>query len=113
MWHKRIGVRQDIEELISSMDADKVTPLMTKIYYRLLVAPVEWWESSEALRVKGSTRDGVSTTAWAELVNWLRVSPEEAQKALRWLDEKKVINYFQHQGGRMIEISFEGLCFPE
>jgi hypothetical protein len=86
---------------------------MTKIYYRLLVAPSDWWESSEALRVRGSTRETVPTTAWAELVNWLRVSPEEASKALHWLTEKKAIHYLQHQGGREIEISFEGLYFPE
>jgi hypothetical protein len=63
MSHKRIGVRQDIEELISSDEADQVTPLMTKIYYRLLVAPPDWWDSGEALRARGSTREGVSTTA--------------------------------------------------
>ena len=82
MSHKRIGVRLDIVVLISSEEADEVTPLMNKIYYRLLIAPPEWWDGSEALRVRGSTRDEVTTTAMAELVNWLRVSPEEAQKAL-------------------------------
>jgi hypothetical protein len=87
--------------------------LIRIIYYRLLMAPSEWWDGSETLRVRGSTREAVSTTAWAELVNWLRVSPEEAQKALNWLNEKKVIHYFLHQGGREIEISFEGLYFPE
>lgn len=109
MTHKRIGVRRDIAELISSEEADRVTPLMTKIYYRLLVTPPEWWESSEALRVRGSRREEVSTTAWAELVNWLGVSPEEAQKALEWLHEKKVIDYQVDQGERGIKISFEGI----
>jgi hypothetical protein len=113
MSNKWIGVRHDIEELISSDEADQVTPLMTKIYYRLLVAPSDWWDSREALRVRGRTRDGVSTTAWSELVNWLLVTPEEASEALRWLDEKKIINYRPHKSGREIEITFEGLYFPE
>jgi CTP-dependent riboflavin kinase len=38
-----------------------------------------------------------------------RVSPEEAQKALEWLHEKKVIDYQVDQGGRGVKISFEGI----
>jgi hypothetical protein len=113
MSHKGIEVSQDIIELISSEEADHVTPLMTKIYYRLLIAPSEWWESNEALRVRGSTREAVATTAMTELVNWLRVTPEEAQKALQWMQEKEIIIYLKHQGGREIEISMAGLYFPE
>lgn len=109
MSHKRIGVHRDIEELISSDEADQVTPLMTKIYYKLLVTPTEWWDGSEVLRVRGSRRDEVSTTAWAELVNWLGVSAEEARRALEWLREKKVIDYQVDQGGRGIRITFEGI----
>ena len=113
MPNKRIGVRQDIAELITSDEADEVTPLMAKIYYRLLIAPSEWWGSNEALRVRGSMSEEVSTTAWAELINWLRVAPEEADKALHWLNEKEIINYRPDQSGREIEISFAGLYFPE
>lgn len=54
MSHQRIGIHRDIVELITSEEADEVTPLMSKIYYRLLAAPPEWWESKEALRVRGS-----------------------------------------------------------
>jgi len=114
MSHKGIEVRQDIIELISSKEADQVTPLMTKIYYRLLIAPSEWRKSNEALRVRGSTREAIATTAMTELVNWLRVSTEEAQKALQWLHDKQVITYLRHrqQGGQEIEITFAGLDFP-
>jgi len=113
MSHKRIGIRKDIAELVDSYEAEAVTSLMTNIYYRLLVAPSEWWESNEALRVRGGTREGISTTAWAELVNWLRVPTDEAHKALDWMNEKKIIDYRTHQSGREIEISFEGLYIPE
>jgi hypothetical protein len=113
MTHQRIGVRKDIAELVDSDEAEAVTSLMTSIYYRLLLAPSEWWESDEALRVRGGTREGVSTTAWAELVNWLRVPAEEAHKAHEWMKEKKIIDYRTAQSGREIEISFEGLYMPE
>ena len=113
MWDKQLGIRQDIMELITSDEADQVTPLMSKIYYRLLLAPSEWWDSSESLRVRGSTREEVSTTAWAELVNWLRVSPEDARRALQWLHEKQIIDYRERYNGREIELSFAGLIIPE
>src|SRR5215210_169981 len=101
MSHKRIGIRKDIAELVDSDEAEEVTSLMTKIYYRLLIAPSEWWESNEALRVSGRTREAVATTtAMTELVNWLGVSPEEARKALQWMQEKEIITYLKHEGGQ-------------
>jgi len=113
MSDKRIGVRQDIIELVSSEEADDVTPLMTKIYYRLLIAPSEWWQSNEALRVRGIMNDEVPTTAMTELVHWLRVSPEEAHKALLWLHDMKAITYLGHDSGWEIIISFTGLYCPD
>jgi len=109
MSHPRIGIHRDIMDLISSEEADEVTPLMSKIYYRLLLAPSEWWESREALCVKGGTQGEVSTTAIAELVNWLMVSPEEAHKALQWMNKKNIISYFIHPRGHEIEISFKNI----
>jgi hypothetical protein len=108
-----LSVRQGIEELITSEEADHVTPLMTKIYFRLLVAPSEWRESGDTLLVRESTLGEVSTTAWAILVNWLRVSPEEAHKALQWMNDKKVIHYQPDQSRREIKIYLEGLYFPD
>ncbi len=49
------------------------------------------------------TREEVSATAWAEFVNWLRVSPEEARRALHWLHEMKVIDYRERHSGSEIE----------
>lgn len=80
--NQQIGVRDDILALITSEEADEVTQLMSKIHNRLLRAPAEWWESDDTMRVRGGRAEEVATTAWAELVNWLRVTPEEAQKAL-------------------------------
>lgn len=113
MAHQQIGIHRDIAELISTEEATEVTPLMCHIYYRLLLAPPEWWESKEALRVRGSAQGEVSTMATDELVNWLRVSPKDMHKAFQWLNKKNVINYFIHPSGREIEISFENIYVPE
>lgn len=113
MRPKQIGVRDDILELITSLEAEQVTERMAKIYYRLLFAPPEWWESNKTLRVKGGRGEAVTTTAWAELVNLLEVTPEEARKALEWMQEKEIITYREQQSGREIEISMAGLYFPE
>lgn len=111
--HKQIGVREDILELITSLEAEQVTELMSKIYIGLLYAPAEWWDGNETRRVRGSREEAVATTAWAELVNRLRVTPEEAQKALQWMQEKEIITYREYEGGREIEISMAGLYFPD
>ena len=110
---KQIGVREDILALINSVEADEVTEMMCKIYLGLIHAPAEWWESNDTRRVRGSREGEVATTAWAELVNRLRVTPEEAQKALQWMQEKEIITYREYEGGREIEISMAGLYFPE
>jgi hypothetical protein len=113
MRPSQIGVHRDIAALITSEEADEVTERMAKIYYRLLFAPAEWWDGNETMRVRGGRREGVATTAWAELVNYLRVSSEETRKALEWMQDKQIITYREHEGGREIEISLAGLYFPE
>jgi hypothetical protein len=113
MTRQQIGVHRDIAELVTSREADEATPQMAHIYYRLLLAPAEWWEGNETLRVRGGTREGDTTTAWDELVKWLGVSPKLVRKTLGWLNEKQVINYQPQQSGDEIEISFAGLYFPD
>jgi hypothetical protein len=110
---KRLGIHEDIMMAITWEEADEVTPSMTKIYFRLIRAPEEWWQGNKILRVKSSSQEGVSTTAWAELVNWLGVTLEDAHKAIEWLNEKEIINYQSYYNGREIIITFEGLYYPE
>lgn len=112
MRPKRRGLRDDILDLINSEEADQVTQLMSKIYVRLLLAPPEWWESDETMRVRRSRQEEVETTAWAELIGWLHVTPGEARAALEWMQEKQIITYCEHQSGREIEITLAGLYFP-
>jgi hypothetical protein len=110
---QQIGVADDILALINSEEADQITEMMSKIYLGLIHAPAEWWKSNDTMQVRGSQGGEVTTTAWAELVNRLRVTPEEAQKALQWMQEKEIITYREYEGGREIEISLAGLYFPE
>jgi hypothetical protein len=86
---------------------------MAKIYNRLLLAPSEWWESNEVLCVRGKYVEGVSTSAWTELVKWLGVTPKDAHKAMEWMQGKEIISYGSSQKGREMRISFEGLYYPE
>jgi len=110
---KQIGIADDIVALLHSKEAEEVTEMMGRIYLGLVFAPSEWWDGNETRRVRGGKGDEVATTAWAELVNYLRVTAEEARKALEWMQEKEIITYLEHEGGREIEISLVGLYFPE
>jgi hypothetical protein len=113
MTGERFAVHVDVVRAITSEEADEVTPLMAKIYYRLLLAPDEWWQSDKVLRVKSDSHGKVLTTAWTVLVNWLRVTPEDARLAIEWLNEKEIINYQSDKDGREISISFEGVYYPK
>jgi hypothetical protein len=110
---KQIGMADDIIALILSKEAEEVTEMMPNIYVGLVFAPSEWWDGNETRRVRGGRGEEVATTAWAELVNYLQVTPEEARKALQWMQEKQIITYLEHEGGREIEISMACLYFPE
>lgn len=110
---KQIGIADDIVALLHSKEAEAVTEMMSRIYLGLVFAPSEWWDGNETRRVRGNMEEEVATTAWAELVNRLRVTPEEARKALQWMQEREIITYLEHQSGREIEISLAGLYFPE
>jgi hypothetical protein len=109
----QIGMSDEVARLITSEEADRVTPLMSRIYYRLVGLPPEWWVEPAVVRVAGGTRGEVPTTAWAELVERLGVPPELAKEALEWMDKKEFIHYREVKGGREIEIAFEGLFFTD
>ncbi len=78
---------------ITSPEADAVTPLMSKIYLRLLQAPEHCCRAERELHFEGEVREGKRTKAWDQLCVHLRVSGETAQKALRWMHEQGIIGY--------------------
>ncbi len=78
---------------ITSPDADAITPLMSKIYLRLLQAPDHCCRGERELHFEGEVREGKRTKAWDQLCQHLRVSSETAQKALHWMHEQGIIGY--------------------
>jgi len=94
----------DIIEAVSSAAADKVTPLMSKIYLRLKTAPPHLWERQGVLRFEGETREGKWVKAWDQLCKQLRVSSETANKALQWMHEQGIIGYSAFKNGVGIRI---------
>ena len=113
MSGKQIGIREDIMMMIDSEEAEEVTELMAKIYHRLLLAPSAWWEDSETLCVRRKDREGISTSAWTELINWLRVTAADAYQAMEWMQGKGIITYQSKRNGSEIRITFEGLYYPK
>ena len=97
-------IDNDIAEVISSPEADEVTPLMSKIYLRLLQTPMELREGERVLRFKGETLEGKWIKAWDQLCKHLRVSSETANKALHWMHEQGIIGYSAFKNGVGIRI---------
>ncbi len=89
---------------VSSPEADAVTPLMSKIYLRLLQAPDGCWESERILRFTGETKEGKWVKAWDQLCRHLRVSSETANKALTWMHNEGIIGYSAFKNGVGIRI---------
>ena len=94
----------DVAEAITSAEADRVTPLMSKVYTRLLLTPAEMREGVRVLRFAGEERGGKWVTAWEQLRAHLRVSSETARKALRWMHSQGVIGYYSGKNGVGIRI---------
>lgn len=94
----------DVIALVTSPAADQVTPLMSKIYLRLVGAPAHFYERAGVLRFRAELRDERSVTAWAVLCELLGVASATANKALQWLHEQGVIGYFAGKNGVGIRI---------
>lgn len=95
---------RDVIAAVSSPDADAVTPLMSKIYLRLLQTPTECRESECVLRFTGETWEGKWMKAWDQLCRHLRVSSETANKALSWMHDEGIIGYSAFKNGVGIRI---------
>jgi hypothetical protein len=94
----------DVAEAITSAEADEVTPLMSKVYTRLLLTPPWMREGVRVLRFAGEEREGKWVTAWEQLRGHLRVSSETARKALRWMHGQGIIGYYSGKNGVGIRI---------
>lgn len=94
----------DAVSAVTSPEADRVTPLMSKIYLRLVSAPTKFWERQGVLRFESEVREGKQVTAWVQLRELLGVASATASKALAWMHEVGVIGYFAGKNGVGIRI---------
>jgi hypothetical protein len=94
----------DVIAAVTSSEADRVTPLMSKIYLRLVNAPAQYWERDGVLRFEGELGGEVRITAWEALCETVGVASATANKALRWMHEQGVIGYFAGKNGVGIRI---------
>lgn len=92
-------IDQDIIAAITSTEADAVTPLMSKIYLRLVNAPTRYWEQTGVLRFTAEIRENRQVKAWAVFCEIAGVASATAHKALVWLHEQGIIGYFSGKNG--------------
>lgn len=92
-------IDREILSAITSAEADQVTPLMSKIYLRLVNAPVKYWEREGVLRIEAEMRDEKLVKSWSVLCELLGVASATASKALRWMHEQGIIGYFSGKNG--------------
>ncbi|MGH9943596.1 MAG: hypothetical protein ACRD9R_14720 [Pyrinomonadaceae bacterium] len=104
-YHKNfLKLDEGIIAAVTSAEADKVTPLMSKIYLRLVNAPTRFWEREGVLRFEAESREGNHVKAWAVLCETLGVASATASKALTWLHDSGIIGYFAGKNGVGVRI---------
>ena len=89
-----------------SPEARAVTPLVSKVYLALLIAPPEYWDRHGVLHFTGEQVGGEWRTAWRQVLDVTGVASVTASKALRWMNEEKIISYYAGKNGYGIHIIF-------
>jgi hypothetical protein len=97
-------IDDEIIKSITSPEADQVTPLMSKVYLRLVRAPTKFWEREGVLRFEAECREGKQVKAWTVLCELMGVASATANKALSWMHEQGIIGYFSGKNGVGIRI---------
>lgn len=99
-YHKNFfKLDAEIIAAITSGEADRVTPLMSKIYLRLTNAPAQYWEREGVLRFEAQCREAGQVKAWDVLCETLGVASATANKAITWLHDSGIIGYFAGKNG--------------
>ena len=94
----------DVIGALTSAEACRITPLMCKIYLRLITAPTGYWERDGVLRFVGDEREGKWLTAWGQLIRLLEVANATAHKAISWMHEQGIVGYHAGKNGVGIRI---------
>lgn len=97
-------IDREILAAVTSAEADSVTPLMSKIYLRLVNAPDKFWERDGILRIEAEVRDEKPVKAWDVLCELVGVASATASKALRWMHGQGIIGYFSGKNGVGVRI---------
>jgi hypothetical protein len=92
-------IDREVMAALTSAEADRVTPLMSKIYLRLANAPEKYWEREGVLRIEAELREEKLVKAWSVLCELVGVASATASKALRWMHEQGIIGYFAGKNG--------------
>lgn len=92
-------IDREILSAVTSAEADQVTPLMSKIYLRMVNAPEKYWERGGVLRIEAEVRDEKLVKAWSVLCELVGVASATASKALKWMHEQGIIGYFSGKNG--------------
>src|ERR1051326_1766748 len=99
-YHKNFfKLDREIIAAITSEEADKVTPLMSKIYLRLVNAPDMYQAREGVLRFEAELREGKQVKAWDVLCEVVGVASATANKAIAWLHDSGIIGYFAGKNG--------------
>jgi len=99
-YHKNFHkLDEEVIAAITSTEADAVTPLMSKIYLRLVNAPREFWEQKGVLRFTAQEKEGKLVKASTVLCDYLGVARATVSKALKWMHEQGIIGYFAGKNG--------------
>jgi len=97
-------IDHDVLAAVTSAEADRVTPLMSKIYLRLVSAPPEFREREGVLYFTAGEEGGRPVKASKVLYGLLGVASATAHKALGWMHEQGIIGYFAGKNGAGIRI---------
>jgi hypothetical protein len=97
-------IDDEIIAVVTSPQADAVTPLMSKIYLRLVRASAQYWEREGVLRFEAEVREGKQVKAWSVLCELIGVASATASKALTWMHDQGIIGYFAGKNGVGIRI---------
>lgn len=104
-YHKNFHkIDEEVIAVMTSPEADAVTPLMSKIYLRLVNAPREFWEQKGVLRFTAQEKEGKLVKASTVLCDYLCVARATVSKALKWMHEQGIIGYFAAKNGVGVRI---------
>ena len=97
----------DVLEVISSEEAQQVTPLLASLYLRLLQAPIEAWEGDCVIRLKAA--HSRIRSSWEQVLELMQVEPRIARKTIEWLESMNLIIFHEEEQHDEILILFRGV----